>query len=239
MTESLIKLKNISKTYLGAGEPVHALKEVSLNINHGEMLAIMGPSGSGKSTLMNMLGCLDKPDEGEYFFSGQDVMTLDRDQLASFRNLLIGFVFQSFNLIGRLTALDNVCLPMIYAGLSSRAKREERALEMLDMLGLSGREDHMPKQLSGGQQQRVAIARALVNYPSLLLGDEPTGALDSKTSSEIIELFQHLNRQYGVSVVIITHEEEIAQHCQRIIRLTDGRITRDERVLSPLGLIDR
>ncbi|NTW06088.1 MAG: ABC transporter ATP-binding protein, partial [Peptococcaceae bacterium] len=170
---------------------------------------------------------------------GQDVMTLDRDQLASFRNLLIGFVFQSFNLIGRLTALDNVCLPMIYAGLSSRAKREERALEMLDMLGLSGREDHMPKQLSGGQQQRVAIARALVNYPSLLLGDEPTGALDSKTSSEIIELFQHLNRQYGVSVVIITHEEEIAQHCQRIIRLTDGRITRDERVLSPLGLIDR
>jgi len=194
------------------------------------MLAIMGPSGSGKSTMMNLLGCLDKPDSGTYMFAGQDVMDLDRDQLAHLRGILIGFVFQNFNLIGRATALDNVCLPLIYAGVSSRSKREERGRKMLSLVGLEGREHHLPRQLSGGQQQRVAIARALVNEPALLLADEPTGALDSRTSEEIMLLLQELNREQGLSVVIVTHESEIGLHCQRIVRLSDGQIIKDEIV---------
>jgi len=230
MTENLITLENISKTYYGAGEPVYALKSVSLQINNNDMLAIMGPSGSGKSTMMNLLGCLDKPDSGTYMFAGQDVMDLDRDQLAHLRGILIGFVFQNFNLIGRATALDNVCLPLIYAGVSSRSKREQRGRKMLSLVGLEGREHHLPRQLSGGQQQRVAIARALVNEPALLLADEPTGALDSRTSEEIMLLLQELNREQGLSVVIVTHESEIGLHCRRIVRLSDGQIIKDEIV---------
>lgn len=235
MSENLIALKDISKTYYGAGEPVYALRSVSMEIRHGEMLAIMGPSGSGKSTLMNLLGCLDKPDEGEgnYTFAGQDVMTLDRDQLAHFRNILIGFVFQNFNLLGRANALENVCLPLIYAGVPAR-QREIRGLEMLRLVGLEGREHHLPRQLSGGQQQRVAIARALVNRPGLLLADEPTGALDTKTSVEIMSLLQKLHREEGLSVAIVTHEPDIARYCRSIVRLSDGRIITRETVAEPI-----
>jgi len=231
MAKNLITLKDISKTYLGAGEPVHALRSISLEVNSGEMVAIMGPSGSGKSTMMNLLGCLDKPDSGTYIFADEDVMTLDKDQLAHLRSIFIGFVFQNFNLIGRASALDNVCLPLIYAGVSSRREREERGRHMLKLMGLEGREKHLPKQLSGGQQQRVAIARALVNEPGLLLADEPTGALDTRTSVEIMQLLQFLNREHGLTVVIITHETEIGQHCQRIVRLLDGQIVKDEPVI--------
>lgn len=233
MAENLIILKDINKTYFGAAEPVHALKSVSLTVKGGEMLAIMGPSGSGKSTLMNILGCLDKPDTGSYNFAGQDIMTLNKDQLANFRSLLIGFVFQQFNLIGRATALDNVCLPMIYAGISSYREREKRGLEALRMVGLEGREHHLPKQLSGGQQQRVAIARSLVNNPGMILADEPTGALDTRTSEEVMYLLQRLHREQGVSVVIVTHEPDIGLHCERIVRLKDGEIISDETVSQP------
>lgn len=229
----LIALKDINKTYYGASEPVHALRSISLNIKNGEMMAIMGPSGSGKSTLMNILGCLDKPDSGSYIFAGQDVMRLDKDQLAQFRNIVVGFVFQNFNLIGRATALDNVCLPMIYAGVSSRREREKRAMEMLTLVGLKGREHHLPRQLSGGQQQRVAIARALVNRPGMLLADEPTGALDTKTTEEIMALMQKLHQEQGLSVVIVTHEPDIGKHCRRIVRLTDGQVVDDELIPKP------
>jgi len=233
MTENLITLKNIDKTYYGAGEPVYALRSITMSVNVGEMLAIMGPSGSGKSTLMNILGCLDKPDSGSYIFAGQDVMSLDKDQLANFRGILIGFVFQNFNLIGRATALDNVCLPLIYAGVTSRREREKRGREMLSLVGLDGREHHLPRQLSGGQQQRVAIARALVNQPGMLMADEPTGALDSRTSVEVMGLLQRLHREQGLSVVIVTHESDIALHCQRIVRLSDGMLVKDEKVTEP------
>jgi len=230
MAENLISLKNISKTYYGAGEPVHALRSLSLEVEVGEMVAVMGPSGSGKSTLMNLLGCLDKPDSGAYIFAGQDIMSLDRDQLAHLRSMVIGFVFQNFNLIGRATALDNVCLPLIYAGVKSRSEREAKGRQMLKLMGLKGRENHLPKQLSGGQQQRVAIARALVNDPGLLLADEPTGALDTRTSEEIMLLLGKLNQEHGLTVIIITHESEIGMHCERIIRLLDGQIVKDEPV---------
>lgn len=226
----LLSLNNISKTYYGAGEPVQALRSVSLDIRQGEMLAVMGPSGSGKSTMMNLLGCLDKPDAGTYTFAGQNVMDLDKDQLAKFRNIVVGFVFQSFNLIGRANALDNVCLPLIYAGITSRREREKRGREILGMVGLQGREHHLPRQLSGGQQQRVAIARALVNRPAMLLADEPTGALDTRTTDEIMALLQKLHREQGLTVVIVTHEPEIGLHCQRIIRLSDGMIVKEEMV---------
>lgn len=232
MSKTLIQLDDIKKTYWGAGEPVHALRGISLEVMRGEMLAIMGPSGSGKSTMMNLLGCLDKPDSGKYLFANQNVMKLDRDQLARLRNLLIGFVFQNFNLLGRSTALQNVCLPLIYAGVSPR-EREKRGMEMLTLVGLKGREHHLPRQLSGGQQQRVAIARALVNRPGLLLADEPTGALDTKTSVEIMGLLQRLHREQGLSVVIVTHEPDIAYHCQRIIRLSDGLLIKEELVPNP------
>ncbi|MGE5391739.1 MAG: ABC transporter ATP-binding protein [Deltaproteobacteria bacterium] len=232
MAKTLIDLKDITKTYYGTGEPVHALRGISLALMRGEMLAIMGPSGSGKSTLMNLLGCLDKPDSGRYIFANQNVMKLDRDQLARLRNLLIGFVFQNFNLLGRCTALENVCLPLVYAGVPAR-QRDGRGREMLRLVGLQGRENHLPRQLSGGQQQRVAIARALVNRPGLLLADEPTGALDTKTSEEIMGLLQQLHREQGLSVVIVTHEAEIAYHCQRIIRLSDGLLVKEEMVPEP------
>ncbi len=233
MNNDLITLREIKKTYYGTGEPVHALRSVSLSVRRGEMLAIMGPSGSGKSTLMNLLGCLDKPDAGSYIFAGQDVMALDKIQLARLRNVLIGFVFQNFNLLGRLNAIDNVCLPLIYAGVAPR-EREQRGRKMLSLVGLEGREYHLPRQLSGGQQQRVAIARALINQPGLLLADEPTGALDTRTSEEIMALLQSLHRKQGVSVIIVTHEPDIAQHCQRIIRLSDGLVIKEELVSEPL-----
>lgn len=232
MENHFIALKNISKTYYGAGEPVRALRNISLFISRSEMLAIMGPSGSGKSTLMNLLGCLDKPDHGDYIFAGQDVMALDKNQLAHFRNILIGFVFQNFNLLGRATALENVCLPLIYAGVKAK-EREERGQKMLRLVGLEGREHHLPQQLSGGQQQRVAIARSLINRPGLLLADEPTGALDTKTSAEIMSLLQHLHKETGLSVAIVTHEPEIALYCKRIIRLSDGEIIGEEIVSNP------
>lgn len=229
MKRTLIQLSNISKTYLSTSTPVHALRSISLTIAKGEMIAIMGPSGSGKSTLMNILGCLDVPDKGQYRFAGQDVMALEKDQLAHLRNQLVGFVFQNFNLLGRATALENVCLPMIYAGVSAQ-ERENKGREALAMVGLAGREHHFPTQLSGGQQQRVAIARALVNRPGLLLADEPTGALDTKTSAEIMALLQELHGGNGLSVVIVTHEPEVANYCQRIIRLIDGTIVSDEPI---------
>jgi len=232
MNQPLIALKDINKTYLGAGEPVYALRNISLNIYRGEMLAIMGPSGSGKSTLMNLLGCLDKPDSGQYFFAGQDVMSLDKDQLAHIRNVLIGFVFQNFNLLGRANALENVCLPLIYAGVKAR-ERNDRGCKMLGLVGLTGREHHLPRQLSGGQQQRVAIARALINRPGLLLADEPTGALDTKTSVEIMSLLQRLHRETGLSIAIVTHEPDVARYCQRIVRLSDGQIVSEEAVPEP------
>lgn len=236
MAENLIKLRDIDKTYYGAATPVHALRSVSLDIDKGEMVAIMGPSGSGKSTLMNMLGCLDKPDTGEYLFAGQDVMNLDRDQLAHMRSIFIGFVFQNFNLIGRATAMENVCLPLIYAGIKSSREREKRGRQMLSMMGLAGREHHLPKQLSGGQQQRVAIARALVNDPGLVLADEPTGALDTRTSEEIMLLLKKLNQERGLTVVIITHEPEVGNHCQRIVQLTDGQIVMDQSLVMDMAI---
>lgn len=223
MAENLIKLRDIDKTYYGAATPVHALRSVSLDIDKGEMVAIMGPSGSGKSTLMNMLGCLDKPDTGEYLFAGQDVMNLDRDQLAHMRSIFIGFVFQNFNLIGRATAMENVCLPLIYAGIKSPREREKRGRQMLSMMGLAGREHHLPKQLSGGQQQRVAIARALINDPSLILADEPTGNLDSKSGTEIMGIFSELHRK-GRTIIMITHDPTIAKHADRIVYIRDGRV---------------
>jgi putative ABC transport system ATP-binding protein len=232
MGDYLIELKNIKKTYFGTETPVYALKSISLQVHKHEMLAIMGPSGSGKSTMMNLLGCLDKPDSGQYSFAGVDVMKLDADQLAHLRNKLIGFVFQNFNLLGRSTALENVCLPLIYAGVPSR-EREKRGCEMLGLVGLEERKNHLPRQLSGGQQQRVAIARALVNEPRLLLADEPTGALDTKTSEEIMTLLQRLHEEQGLSVVIVTHEPDIAQYCKRIVRLSDGLIIKEETVINP------
>jgi putative ABC transport system ATP-binding protein len=230
MTNKLISLKSISKTYYGAGEPVFALRSITLDIKQSDMLAIMGPSGSGKSTLMNIVGCLDKPDAGTYVFAGQDVMALDRDQLANFRNIVIGFVFQNFNLIGRANALENVCLPLIYAGVTSRREREQKGRDMLHMVGLEGREHHFPRQLSGGQQQRVAIARALINQPAMLLADEPTGALDSHTTKEIMLLLEKLHVKHGLTVVLVTHEPEIGEHCERIVRLNDGLIVKDETI---------
>ncbi|NPV93364.1 MAG: ABC transporter ATP-binding protein [Firmicutes bacterium] len=231
--EVVLSLENITKTYQGAGDPVRALQGVSFSLRAGEMVAIMGPSGSGKSTLMNLLGCLDKPDGGTYIFGSQNIMKMDRDDLAHLRNKRIGFVFQNFNLLGRTSALDNVAVPMIYGKISGR-EREERAREMLGLVGLGERVHHMPNQLSGGQQQRVAIARSLVNRPDLLLADEPTGALDTKTSVEIMALLQRLHREQSLSIIIVTHEPDIALHCQRIVRLSDGLVVSDEKVENPL-----
>lgn len=230
--EVVLNLENITKTYHGAGDPVRALQGVSFSLHSGEMVAIMGPSGSGKSTLMNLLGCLDKPDGGTYMFGNQDVMGMDRDDLAHLRNKRIGFVFQNFNLLGRTSALDNVTILMIYGKVPGK-EREERAREMLGLVGLGERVHHLPNQLSGGQQQRVAIARSLVNKPDLLLADEPTGALDTKTSVEIMGLLQRLHREQSLSIIIVTHEPDIALHCQRIVRLSDGLVVSDEKVENP------
>ena len=225
---SLIDIQRISRLYQMGTETIHALRDVSLQIQRGEYLAIMGPSGSGKSTLMNILGCLDTPSGGKFVLNGSDVSGMDDNALSEIRNREIGFVFQSFNLLSRSTALQNVELPMIYAGVS-KGERLERAMNALVAVRLGDRVHHRPNELSGGQRQRVAVARALVNRPSILLADEPTGNLDSKTGVEILSLFEELASK-GNTIIVVTHEEEVAQHSRRIVRLRDGLIAADELV---------
>ena len=224
---ALIRVQDVWKTYQVGDQQVHALRGLSLDVEKGEYTALMGPSGSGKSTLMNMLGCLDTPTSGKYHLAGEDVGTLDDDALADIRNRRIGFVFQTFNLMPRYTALENVALPMVYAGLGA-AERTARAQEVLHQVGLGDRMDHRPNELSGGQRQRVAVARALVNRPDLLLADEPTGNLDTKTSIEIMARFEEIHAA-GNTVIIVTHEEDIAAHTHRIVRLRDGVVSNDEQ----------
>jgi putative ABC transport system ATP-binding protein len=224
---SLIHLQNISRCYQMGAETVHALRDVSLEIQRGEYVAIMGPSGSGKSTLMNLIGCLDTPSAGHYGLNGVSISEMDDNQLAEIRNREIGFVFQTFNLLARSNALHNVELPLIYAGISAEERRH-LALEALAQVGLTDRIHHKPNELSGGQRQRVAVARALVNKPSLLLADEPTGNLDSRTGAEIMALFDDLSRK-GNTIIVVTHEEDIARHARRVVRLRDGLIASDEK----------
>ncbi len=223
----MITLTDITKTYQTGSMALTVLKGITLTIGAGEMVAIMGPSGSGKSTLMNIIGCLDQPTSGSYALDGFEVANLDENTLAEIRNVTLGFVFQQFNLLARTSALRNVELPLIYSG---ERDREEKAKRALARVGLSDRMDHTPAQLSGGQQQRVAIARAIVNNPPILFGDEPTGALDSRTGEEIMGIFQGLNNE-GKTVVLVTHEEDIAEHCHRILRFRDGNIVSDEAVI--------
>ncbi|AUC80340.1 macrolide ABC transporter ATP-binding protein [Nonlabens sp. MB-3u-79] len=227
MSENVIEVRNIIRDFKLGQEIVHVLKGIDLDIKKGDYVAFMGPSGSGKSTLMNLLGCLDTATAGSYKLNGTDVSSLSDDQLADIRNTEIGFVFQTFNLLPRTTALDNVALPMIYAGMSKK-DRVARAKEVLTSVGLADRMDHQPSQLSGGQRQRVAVGRALVNNPSIILADEPTGNLDSKTGVEIMALFEKIHEN-GNTVIVVTHEEEIAEHAHRVIRLRDGVIESDIR----------
>lgn len=226
MEQPIIQIENLVRNFRLGKQIIKVLKEISFSIEKNEYVALMGPSGSGKSTLMNLLGCLDTPTGGSYVLNNQDVSKLTDDQLAEIRNKEIGFVFQTFNLLPRATALDNVALPLIYAG-KSKKQRDERALEVLNEVGLGDRVGHKPNELSGGQRQRVAVARALVNNPSIILADEPTGNLDSKTSHEIMSLFDAIHKA-GNTIILVTHEEDIAQHAHRIIRLKDGNIERDE-----------
>lgn len=225
---NIIKIEHIAKIYQVGTEEVHALADVSLKIDKNEYVAIMGPSGSGKSTLMNILGCLDTPSKGLYDFSGENVSQMDDNELASIRNRQIGFVFQTFNLLARSDALHNVELPLIYAGISG-AERRERAEDALEKVGLADRMTHKPNELSGGQRQRVAVARALVTNPSIILADEPTGNLDTKTGADIMQLFHEIH-EAGNTIILVTHEEYIAEHAKRIIRLRDGLIEKDEFV---------
>jgi len=228
-SQPVIQLEHIHKTYTMGDVQVHALRGVSLTIRAGEFVAIMGTSGSGKSTTMNILGCLDRPTKGNYILDGQDVSQMSKDERADIRSRKIGFVFQGFNLLSRTSALENVELPMLYAGVSG-AQRHERAMRSLAAVGLAGREQNHPNQLSGGQQQRVAVARALVNDPALILADEPTGNLDSRTSVEVMEIFQRLNRERGITLVLVTHESDIAQYAGRVVVFKDGKIKKDYQV---------
>jgi putative ABC transport system ATP-binding protein len=228
----VIRIEDVRKVYTMGDVEVHALRGVSLEIAEGEFVAIMGTSGSGKSTTMNIVGCLDRPTSGCYELDGQDVSRLSKDELADIRNRKIGFVFQGFNLLSRTSALENVELPMLYAGVEA-SERRRRALEALHAVGLEGRERNHPNQLSGGQQQRVAVARALVNDPTLILADEPTGNLDSRTSVEVMEIFQRLNRERGITLVVVTHEQDIAEYADRVLVFKDGQIRKDYRVASP------
>ncbi len=230
--DDIIRLENIHKTYHTGDVVVHALRGVTLTVARGELVAITGPSGSGKSTMMNIVGCLDRPTSGRYLLDGIDVSTRSRVALADIRNRHIGFVFQGFNLLARMSARENVELPMVFAGVSP-ADQARRAREALAAVGLADKERSQPHQLSGGQQQRVAIARALVNEPAIILADEPTGNLDTRTSLEVMEIFQRLNRERGITVVIVTHEVDIARHMRRVITFRDGRVRRDVAIGHP------
>lgn len=223
--EPLITIKDIGRKYVIGSEVIHAIKSVSLTINKGEFVALMGPSGSGKSTLMNILGCLDTPTHGEYILNGINVSHMSDNELAEVRNSEIGFVFQTFNLLPRNSALDNVALPLIYAGVN-KEDRQKRAKQALENVGLGNRIDHRPNELSGGQRQRVAVARALINNPSIILADEPTGNLDTKTSIEIMGLMEDIHAK-GNTIILVTHEEDIAQHAHRIVRMRDGLVEKD------------
>jgi len=228
MATIVISVKSLVKTYVVGEVEVRALRGVNLEVQTGEFLAVTGPSGSGKSTFMHIVGCMDRPTSGQYFLDGQDVSRLSRDALAAVRNHKIGFVFQGFNLLSRTSALDNVMLPLLYRGGLKTAERHKRAVEVLKAVNLEDRADHHPNQLSGGQQQRVAIARALINQPSMLLADEPTGNLDTKTSIEVMDIFQQLNRERGITVVLITHELDIAEYGTRIVAFRDGLVVTDK-----------
>lgn len=228
MSTPIIKVEDLAKIYQVGSQEVHALRTVDLEIEKSEFVALMGPSGSGKSTLMNILGCLDTPSRGKYLLNQNDVSDMDDDELADIRNREIGFVFQTFNLLPRYSALENVALPLIYKGVG-KAQRTERAEEVLHQVGLQERMDHKPNELSGGQRQRVAVARALVNNPSIILADEPTGNLDTKTSYEIMALLDDIH-QAGNTIILVTHEEDIAEHAKRIVRLRDGVIETDTKV---------
>jgi putative ABC transport system ATP-binding protein len=230
--DALIRTDHLNKTYIMGDQQVHALRGVTNQIERGTFVAIMGPSGSGKSTFMNIIGCLDKPTSGKYFLDGIDVSSLHRDELAEIRNKKIGFVFQQFNLLARTSALENVELPLLYTT-DDKKQFKDRAMAALDSVGLGQRHDHHPSQLSGGQQQRVAIARSLICNPKLILADEPTGALDSKTSVEIMAIFQKLNKEKGMTIVIVTHEPDIAHYADRIIVFKDGHVLTDEQVAEP------
>ncbi len=231
MPTPIVEIHDLTKTYQMGDIQVRALRGISLTVHEGELLAIMGPSGSGKSTLMNVIGCLDQPTSGQYLLAGVEVSTLNDNQLAVIRNQKIGFIFQSFNLLPRTSALANVELPMIYKGVSGKERRH-RARGALEAVGLGDRVGHKSNELSGGQQQRVAIARSLVNEPALILADEPTGNLDSKSGAEIMAIFQQLNEEKGITVVFVTHEFDIARHTKRIVRLVDGVVDRDEPVMN-------
>ena len=227
---TVISVKSLVKTYVVGEVEVRALRGVNLEVQTGEFLAVTGPSGSGKSTFMHIIGCLDRPTSGQYFLDGQDVSRMPKDALAAIRNKKIGFVFQGFNLLSRTTALDNVELPLLYRGGLKTAERRQRALDALKAVGLEDRADHHPNQLSGGQQQRVAIARALINQPSILLADEPTGNLDTRTSIEVMAIFQQLNRERNITVVLITHERDIAEYGTRVTSFRDGVVVADAPV---------
>ena len=230
--EVIIDARDITKIYQMGDVEVRALRGASLQVSRKELVSVMGPSGSGKSTLMNILGCLDQPTSGEYYLEGLEIDRLDDNKLAEIRGKKIGFVFQTFNLLARTTALTNVELPLIYSGMGGR-RRRERAIAALNAVGLSDRVHHRPNELSGGQQQRVAIARALINDPAIILADEPTGNLDSKSGAEIMAIFQRLNEEQGITIIFVTHEPEIAQHTHRIVRIADGRIVDDRPVRDP------